>query len=53
MTPLPEVAADGLYQVTWRGICAGFVIANGKIINAAPWIWRNQWALKIAKRISD
>jgi hypothetical protein len=27
---------DGLYQVTFKGICAGFSIRNGKIKFCAP-----------------
>lgn len=28
--------ADGLYQVTWRGVCAGFVVEGGRVVRCAP-----------------
>jgi hypothetical protein len=27
---------DGLYQVNWRNICAGFVVKHGRVIVCAP-----------------
>lgn len=27
---------DGLYQVTYKGICAGFVVKGGRVIRKAP-----------------
>lgn len=45
---------DGLYQVTTKYLCAGFVVHNGVITHCAP-ILRNKiiyWKT-IAKRISD
>ncbi len=32
---------DGLYQVTWRNICAGFPIRNGKLEFCAPILVKN------------
>lgn len=34
---------DGLYQVTYKGICAGFVIENNTVIACAP-ILRKKFA---------
>lgn len=43
---------DGLYQVTYRNICAGFVIKNGEIIDCAPILKKNFWFLvKFAKKV--
>jgi hypothetical protein len=44
---------DGLYQVNWRGICAGFVVDNGRVTRCAP-ILRRRFLFfsRIAKRIS-
>lgn len=33
---------DGLYQVTTKYLCAGFVIKNGKVVACAP-ILRNKF----------
>ena len=46
--------ADGLYQVTKHGICAGFVIEEGKVTLCAP-ILRNKlsWWMTQAVRIGD
>lgn len=43
---------DGLYQVTTKYLCAGFVIEDGKITNIAPILRKrfNYWKT-IAKRI--
>jgi len=27
---------NGLYQVLYKGICAGFVVENGNVIECAP-----------------
>jgi hypothetical protein len=44
---------DGLYQVSWRNICAGFVIENGKITACAPILRRRfDFFKQIAKPIS-
>lgn len=45
---------DGLYQVNWRGICAGFVVENGQVTMCAP-VLRRRFAYfsRIAKRISN
>lgn len=32
---------NGLYQVNYKGICAGFVIKNDKLIRCAP-VLRNK-----------
>ena len=32
---------DGLYQVTYQNICAGFVVAEGKVSACAPLLRRN------------
>ena len=44
---------DGLYQVTTKYLCAGFVIKNNKIIDCAPILRKkiNYWRT-IAKRIN-
>lgn len=43
---------DGTYQVTYKNICAGFVVKDGKIIKIAPILIKriNYWKT-IAKRI--
>ena len=43
---------DGLYQVTTRYLCAGFVVSDGKVTHCAPilrkrlayWISVAKWA---------
>lgn len=37
---------DGLYQVTTRYFCAGFIVKDGKVVDAAPILWKriNYWA---------
>jgi len=44
---------DGLYQVTTRYLCAGFVVKDGQIALCAPILWRriNYWITK-AVRVS-
>lgn len=32
--------SDGLYQVTYKGICAGFVIEQGQVAACAPVLWK-------------
>lgn len=32
---------DGLYQVNYKSICAGFVVKDGHIVCAAPVLRRN------------
>jgi len=36
---------DGLYQVTYKGICAGFVVKDGEVVDCAPILRRkiNFW----------
>lgn len=43
---------DGLYQVTYKGICAGFVIEDDKVTRCAP-ILRKKMSFwkKIAKPV--
>jgi hypothetical protein len=45
---------DGLYQVTTRYLCAGFVVKGGKVVDCAPILRRKlgYW-VKIAQRIGD
>ena len=45
---------DGLYQVIYKGICAGFEIKNDKIIKCAP-ILKNkiQFWKKLARWINN
>lgn len=43
---------DGLYQVYWRGICAGFEIKGGEVVACAPVLRRKlNFFMSIAKRI--
>ena len=37
---------DGLYRVTYEGICAGFVLHKGRVVSAAPVLRRRMrfWA---------
>lgn len=46
--------SDGLYRVTTRYLCAGFVVAGGYVTECAP-ILRNKLAYwrTIATRIGD
>lgn len=45
---------DGLYQVVYKQICAGFVIKDGEIVQIAPILKKriNFWK-QIATRIGD
>jgi len=45
---------DGVYQVTTKYLCAGFVIKDGKVVACAP-ILKNKltYWITIAKRIGD
>ena len=46
--------ADGLYQVTTSYLCAGFVVANGKVARCAPILRRKlSYWITVAKRIGD
>lgn len=48
------VLADGLYRVTIRYLCAGFVVENGRVVMCAPVLVRKfKYFVSIAKRISD
>lgn len=44
----------GLYRVEYKGICAGFVAENGRIVACAPILKKKMsfW-IKIAKRICN
>lgn len=43
---------DGLYRVTYKGICAGFVVENGKITECAPILRRKiDFWKTIAKKV--
>lgn len=44
---------DGLYQVTTKYLCAGFVIENGKITQCAPILRKNiSYWMTIANRVT-
>ena len=43
---------DGLYQVTYKNLCAGFVVKDGRIIVCAPVLKKNiQFWITIAKKV--
>lgn len=47
---------DGLYQVTYKGICAGFIVRDGKVKRSACasiLINRLSFWVTIAVRIAD
>lgn len=45
---------DGIYQVTHKGICAGFVIRNGNAVYCAPVLRKKlTWWVTIAKYIGE
>ena len=45
---------EGLYQVTYKNICAGFVVKNGKITECAPVLKKKiDYWVTIAKRVCD
>jgi len=45
---------DGVYQVTTKYLCAGFVIKDGKVVACAPILKKNlTYWITIAKRIGD
>jgi len=48
-----HLVRDGLYQVKYKGICAGFVVSAGKVIACAP-ILRKRFKFwkTIAQRLS-
>lgn len=44
---------DGLYQVKTRYLCAGFVVKDKVVVDAAPILWnRMGYWITIAKRTS-
>ena len=45
---------DGLYQVIYKGICAGFVLHKGQAVNVAPVLRRRMsfWRT-IAERVGS
>jgi hypothetical protein len=44
---------DGVYQVNWQGISAGFVVENGEVTQCAPVLRRRfPFFSRIARRIS-
>jgi hypothetical protein len=46
--------SDGLYQVTTRYLCAGFVIERGCVVLVAPILFeRMPYWVTIARRIGD
>ncbi len=40
---------DGLYRVEWRGVCAGFVMEHGLLVQCAPILKRHFWLWQYAK----
>ena len=45
---------DGLYQVEWRGICAGFIVEAGVVTRCAPVLQRNfEFFKSIATRLHE
>ena len=32
---------DGLYRVVYKGICAGFVVKDGEVVDCAPVLRKN------------
>jgi len=45
---------DGLYQVAYKGICAGFVLQDGIVVICAPVLRRRiDFWKKVAERIGD
>lgn len=50
--PLKTELPDGLYQVQYKGICAGFVVESGIVISYAPILYMKfRFWESIAKRI--
>jgi len=45
---------DGLYQVTTKYLCAGFIIKNGKVVHCAPILKKKiEYWKKVAKFICE
>ena len=45
---------DGLYQVTYMGLCAGFVIESGRLAACAPALRRKiDYWMRVATRVGD
>jgi hypothetical protein len=45
---------DGLYEVNYKGICAGFVIENGKVTKCAPILMKRlDFWMSIAKKTHE
>ncbi len=46
------MVADGIYQVAYGSICAGFIVCEGRVVACAPILRRRMgfW-LTIARRI--
>ena len=45
---------DGLYQVVYKGICAGFVLKDGVVLECAPILRkRMDFWMSIAFKVSD
>lgn len=44
---------DGLYQVTWKGVCAGFVVEDGLITLIAPVLDEHPGLLDHGVRIEE
>jgi len=45
---------DGLYQVVYKGICAGFVVRGGVVAECAPVLRaRIEWWVRVAERCSE
>jgi hypothetical protein len=52
MVHIPQ--RDGVYQVTYRGICAGYVIEGEWLVQCAPILLKKiDWWKTIAIRIGD
>ena len=44
---------DGLYQVTYKGICAGFVLRGGLVVACAPVLVRRIVFFQTIARLVD
>lgn len=45
---------EGLHQVVYKNICAGFVVKNGKIVECAPILKKKiDYWVTVAKRVCD
>lgn len=48
-----NVQPDGLYQVNWKGVCAGVVVRNGRVECCAPVLRRHlKWIFRYAHRVT-